>query len=185
MQGRGINPGLAPLGQSQAEKVAAALRDRPLTAIYSSPLLRARETAEAIAKAHQLEVATEHDLIEVDPGRWEGLSWAQIEDQEPDLYHAFREDPASHGYPDGENLTQVAERVAGCLERLMQSHLGQEIAVVAHSVVNRVYLGQLLGMTLAGGRKIPQENCSLNLVRYRDQRPKVVTINAVGHLDIQ
>lgn len=182
MQGRGIDASLAEIGREQARRAAQALSNRPLRAVYSSPLARAKETAQAVAGPHGLDVITEQALIEVDPGRWEGLSWPQIEQEEPELYHAFRNDPGSYGYPEGETLTQVAERVVACFDRLMRAHLGEEIAIVAHSVVNRVYLGRLLGLTLAGGRKIPQENCAINLVRLNGDRAKAITVNGVSHL---
>ena len=182
MQGRGIDAPLAEIGQRQSGLVAAALASRPLRAVYASPLIRARQTAEAIAAPHGLKVVEQPELVEVEVGRWEGLSWPEVQREEPDLYEKFIEDPGKTHYPGGENLDEVAERIVPCFESLMERHVGQEIAIVAHSVVNRIYLGRLIGLTQAQGRQIAQENCSLNLVVWRDGKAKAITINAVGHL---
>jgi broad specificity phosphatase PhoE len=65
----------------------------------------------------------------------------------------------------------------------MEQNLGRVIVVVAHNVVNRAYLAQLMGMPVARYRSIPQDNCGLTLIRYRKGRAKAVTINGVFHLD--
>jgi broad specificity phosphatase PhoE len=182
MQGKGIDEPLAGLGRKQAACVGAELASRPLRAIYSSPLLRAIETAELVAEPHGLPVEPVEPLTEVEVGRWEGLTWPQVEQFEPKEYRAFRDDPGVHGYPGGETLANLHARVTPALEELMQRHIGEEIAVVAHSVVNRVYLGQLLGLSLAGGRAIAQTNCAINLLRWREGRAKAISINAIGHL---
>ena len=107
------------------------------------------------------------DLKEVEVGEWEGRNWADIEKNEPAAYAAFREDPGKHGYPGGETLQDLLDRVTPALEGLMGEHVGEEIVVVAHSVVNRVYCGSLLGISLAKGYFIPQANCCVNVVRFR------------------
>ncbi len=182
MQGKGIDSPLAGIGIEQAKRAANALSDRPLKACYCSPLTRAKQTAEIIAKPHSLIPESVKELVEAEVGDWEGKSWPEIMAAEPERYQAFREDPSKNGYPGGENLTDIHGRVTDTLNDLMQKHLGQEILVVAHSVVNRVYLGQLLGLTIAKGYYVQQLNCSINLVRYKAGKAKAVTINAVGHL---
>lgn len=182
MQGKGMDEPLAEVGREQAARAAGALSDRPLKAIYASPLRRAMETAGVVAERHGLPVQPVESLVEVEVGRWEGRSWPEIEREEPDAYRAFREDPGANGYPGGETMRELLDRVSLGLEQLMQRHVGDEIAVVAHSVVNRAYLGSLLGLSLAGGRRIPQANCAINVIRYREGRAKLITSNAIAHL---
>lgn len=182
MQGRGIDEPLAPEGRLQARAVAGLLRDRPLAAIYTSPLRRALETATTLAEPHgktPIEVA---GLVEVDLGRWENRSWDDIEQNDPEVYAAFRRDPEAQGYPGGENLAEVARRVVGAIDRIVRDHPGEEIAVVAHSVLNRVYLGEILGVPLALRRRLPQDNCGVTTIRCRGQKRAISTINAVAHL---
>lgn len=182
MQGRGIDEPLAPLGVEQATAAARLLLDRPLAAVYSSPLRRALQTATAIAEPQgkiPIEVA---GLSEVDLGRWENRSWDDIEQNDPEAYAAFRRDPAAHGYPGGENLAEVALRVVDAIDRIVRDHPGEEVAVVAHSVVNRVYLGEILGVPLALRRRLPQDNCGVSTIACRGEKRKLRTLNAVAHL---
>jgi broad specificity phosphatase PhoE len=182
MQGDGIDQPLAPIGREQAARAAAAFANRPLRAIYSSPLLRAMETAGLIAERHGLSVEPIDAIREVKVGIWEGSNWTDVERDYPQQYHAFREDPGVNGYPGGETLQGLLDRVTPALETLMQRHAGEEFVVTAHSVVNRVYVGSLLGIPFARGYFLPQANCCVNIVRWRDGKAKLVTFNAIGHL---
>lgn len=182
MQGKGVDSPLAAVGIQQAERAAAALADRPIKALYASPMTRAMQTAEIVGKSHQLTPTPMAPLVEAEVGLWEGKSWEQIRRDDEQRYLAFRKDPSTHGYPGGENLTEVHERVTPCLAQIMQQHIGQEIVVVAHSVVNRVYLGQLLGLSIAGGYRVQQLNCAINVVRWKNDSAKAVTVNGVAHL---
>jgi len=152
-------------------------------AIYSSPLLRARQTAEAIAKPHGLLVQIADSLTEVDVGLWEGRPWDEIQETDPVAYKAFMEDATVNPYLGGETLNVVLARSEPAFRRLVADNLGRRIVVVAHNVVNRAYLAHLMGIPLARYRSIPQDNCGLTVLRYRDGQPKVVTINGVFHLD--
>jgi broad specificity phosphatase PhoE len=183
LQGRRTDPGLSLEGLEQAGQTGRFLKESPLDAVYSSPLLRARQTAEAIAEPHGLAVEIVDDLIEADVGQWEGRDWEEIQKTDPEAYRAFMTDASVNGYLGGDNLNTVLARAAPALERLMQASRGRLIAVVAHNVVNRAYLAQVMGIPIARYRSIPQDNCGLTLLRYRHDRVKVVTINAVLHLD--
>lgn len=182
MQGDGVDLPLAPIGREQAARVAALLADRPIKAVYSSPLLRAMETAGLIAERQGLPVAPVDGLREVNVGTWEGSNWPDIERQFPAEYRAFREDPGKNGYPGGENLQQLLDRVTLSLEELMRRHAGEEFVAIAHSVVNRVYVGTLLGIPLGPGYFLPQANCCVNIVRWRDGKAKLESLNALNHL---
>ena len=183
LQGRRTDPPLSDEGREQARQTGEFLADVPVDGVYSSPLLRARQTAEAIAQPHGLAVEVVADLIEVDVGVWEGRAWDEIEKTDPEAYRAFMTDASVNPYLGGENLQTVLARAEPAFERLMQQSLGRLIVVVAHNVVNRAYLAQLMGVPVARYRSIPQDNCGLTLLRYRDGRAKVVTINGVFHLD--
>lgn len=182
LQGRRTDPPLSDEGLEQARRTGEFLAASALDAVYSSPLLRARQTAEAIAKPHGLNAQIVDDLIEVDVGAWEGRSWEEIRKTDAEAYRAFMNDASVNPYLGGENLQTVLARAGPALEKLMQENLGRSIAVVAHNVVNRAYLAQLIGMPVARYRSIPQDNCGVTLLRYRKARAKVVTINGVFHL---
>ena len=182
LQGCGVNLGLSPTGRAQAERAAQALRGQAIAAAYSSSLLRACETAQIVARPHELSVTTSDALVEADVGEWEMRSWVDIAREEPEAYRRFQEDPGEHGYAGGENMRQVQARATPALHEFMSAHLGQQIVVVGHNVVNRAYLASVLELPLSRARHLHQENCGINILEYRVGETKLVTLNAVGHL---
>ena len=145
-------------------------------------MLRAKQTAGAIAVPHGLAPQIIEPIIEIDVGAWEMRSWKEISQSEPEAYAQFMENPAVHGYRDGENLNQVHARVKPAIEQLMQRHLGEVIVVVAHNVVNRVLLADLLRLPIALARVISQDNCGINVVRHVDGSMKLKSTNSIFHL---
>ena len=80
-------------------------------------------------------------------------------------------------------MNQVIARTDPVFKKLMEAHLGESIAVVAHNVVNRCYMSHLIGIPMAKARSVPQNNCGINILHGRRGKSKVVTINLVHHLD--
>lgn len=183
LQGGGVDLSLSEEGRVQAQRAAALLRDWRLAAAYSSSMKRARETAEIIATPHGLKVTALDAIREVDVGSWEGRSWQEIAKTEPEAYARFMDDASQYGYVGGENLTQVHERVTPVLTELMQRHLGQRIVVVGHNVVNRSFLAPLMHAPMSQARTITQENCCVNVIRWREGALKLLTLNAAFHLE--
>ncbi len=183
LQGRGLDGPLSAAGRQQARAASAELACLTLTAVFSSPLLRAQQTAEEVAAAHGLSVQSIPDLTEVDVGEWEGRSWVDIAREDTDLYERFVSDPGTFGYRGGENLTEVQRRVVPVIDRLLAEHLGQHIAIVAHNVVNRTYLATLMGLPLDRSRDLIQHNCGINVLRYRGGQCKLICMNSMFHLE--
>ncbi len=181
LQGRRQNPTLAPLGVRQAELTRDFLAVRPIDFCYSSPLLRAVQTAEIIARPHSLRPIVHEGLTECDVGRWEGLDWGAIRAADPDSYQRYMSNPARFGYPGGESFADVHQRSARALEEILQKHAGQTILVVAHHVVNRTYLASLLGLGVAQARQVQLNNCGISVVE-RAEQTLVTTLNASFHL---
>jgi broad specificity phosphatase PhoE len=182
LQGRGVDLKLSDAGRQQAACAAELLARKRLTAVYSSPLIRARETADIIAKPHGLAVQLVSGIEEIDVGQWEGRSWKEISQTDPEPYRQFIADSAHHGYLGGENMNQVLQRCAPALTELMQQHPGAEIAVIAHNVVNRVYVASLLGVPISSAREISQDNCGVNVIRFRHDELKLLSLNSAFHL---
>jgi broad specificity phosphatase PhoE len=182
LQGRTVDLSLSDVGRSQAEATAKFLQWAELGAVYSSDLARAKETAEMIAHPHGRSVHLCPELREVDVGRWESLSWGEIERTEPEAYRQFVDDPAQHGYAGGENLTQVLERVRPVFDEILNSHIGRSVVVVGHNVVNRTWLAHTLCMPLSRAGRMLQDNCCINVIRYRHGEAVVWTLNSTFHL---
>lgn len=182
LQGRGVNFGLSANGRGQAAAVAEFLKDFQLDRIYGSCLVRSIETAQAIAAHHNLEVQTIDDLAECHVGQWEGLDWDTIAARHPDEWRAFHENPAECGYLGGESYGDVLRRVRPVFERLLREHVGQAIVVVAHNIVNRVYLADLMGLDLCRAKDLKQANACVNVVRHQAGQTNLMTLNACFHL---
>ncbi|MDA7977221.1 MAG: histidine phosphatase family protein [Pirellulales bacterium] len=183
IQGQTSNDGLSARGIQQATVTSKLLASFPISAVYASPLRRAHETAATIADVHQLEVIDVDALTECDVGDWGGMTWPEIAANQPERYRQFQEDPATHGYAGGENLRQLVDRVAPAFQRIMQENLGRTVVAVAHNVVNRAFLASLLGVPPARGRSIYQDNCGINVIRYKKDGPaKVLIVNSALHL---
>jgi broad specificity phosphatase PhoE len=182
IQGRRHNPPLARLGVRQAEATRDFLADYRLDRCYCSPLLRAVQTAAIIAAPHGLSPQPLEALTECDVGRWEGLDWPTIRSLDADGFQRFHADPAQFGYPGGESLAAVHDRVTPCLEALLRRHAGETILVVAHHAVNRTYLAGLLGLGPARARQVALDNCGISVVVRDQDTTRLTTLNAAFHL---
>jgi ribonuclease H / adenosylcobalamin/alpha-ribazole phosphatase len=142
--GRGDIP-LTGLGLDQAAAAAAALAERgAIDLVLTSPLLRARQTADAVVQHTGAPLAVDDDLAETDFGSWEGMSFAEVMAEWPAELAAWMAD-ADAAPPGGESFTAVAKRVDAAMDRLLNAYQGQTVVVVSHvtpikTVVCRVLL---------------------------------------------
>ena len=182
IQGRRSDPPLARLGVRQAEATRDFLAVRPIDHCYTSPMLRAVQTAAIVAEPHGLPPLPLDGLTECDVGRWEGLDWPTVRDLDADGYRRFHADPAAYGYPDGESFAAVHDRVVPVLEGLLERHRGESVLVVAHHVVNRTYLAGVLGLAPGQARQVALDNCGISVVVRESDSTMVTTLNAAFHL---
>lgn len=183
LQGQGVNHGLSETGKRQASQLGSFLGDRKIHHVYSSPMVRAVETAQAIAQHHALDVKTIDEILEVNVGQWETLNWDEVMRDYPDEYRRFMDDPAQNGYVGGESYQDVFQRCQPVLGRLLDKHHGETVVLVAHNVVNRVLLAPLLGIELRRAKDVRQTNAGINVIKHRGGETNLITLNSVFHLD--
>lgn len=170
-------------GHWQAHQLAERLKEVPFTAIYSSPLLRAYQTAEVIAAVHRLSIRIAPDLREMDYGEWEGMKVEEMESKFPDAERRRREDPMNFAAPKGERFADFTKRVIAAMQRIPDSHKGETICVVAHQGVNRVVLCWVLQADFSLWRRLRQDSACVNLFQVRDDGLwRLVTANDTCHL---
>ena len=155
--------------------VAARLRSEPVAAILSSPLERARETAEPIAAAFGVEIETEPDLDELDFGAWSGQSFDAL-GGEP-LWAAWNADRDRVRPPDGETFAEAQSRAVRCIERIRRRHAGGTVALVSHADLIKGVLAWTLGLPLAFYARFEVAPASVSRVAFGDGGPKVVGMN--------
>ena len=182
LQGSEIDTPLTTKGWQQAREVAAFLREVEFSAIYASPMIRAQQTASLCAVPRQMEVRAVESLKECSVGRWQGLSWDEIRTRDPDEVQRFLANPARERHPGGESYEDELARVAPALNDILAAHSGQNVLVVAHNMVNRAYLANLLGIDLSHARRIRQTNCCVNVIHRSAELTDVVTVNSIWHL---
>lgn len=177
---------LADEGLAQAQQLAQRLSSLPIQAVYSSPLVRAAETARILAAPHGLRVTTIGPLREIDFGAWEGQPRALVKAEASALYTAWERDPLGTAPPNGEAAEHVADRAIDAVTIIGQRHVGQCILVVAHKTVNRLLLCHWLGLPLNKYRdRVAQSPCALNWVELQgDRRPNglIMRLNDDGAL---
>jgi broad specificity phosphatase PhoE len=181
--GRGELP-LTDLGREQARKLGQRLAGVRFAAAYRSPLGRTAETAALVAPGIAAQALP--GLIEIDYGRWEGLSPEQARELDAGRYHAWAEDPVNTPPPDGETAAQVAERALAALEQIRASHDGshQPVLAVSHKATLRILGAALTGGPIAKYRaRWAQDECALNLIELRAGRDSFLRLwNDTAHL---
>jgi broad specificity phosphatase PhoE len=164
IQGRS-DPGLSPTGQQQSVALLEQLKDRFLTAIYTSSLQRSILTAQPIANHFRLAIQKKSELDEIAFGMLEGKNLYHFDEETKNEWEKFKDDRFSYRIPGGENYTDVANRIKPFIERMVRDHEGQEILVVGHRVVNRLLIGMLMEYPLEWVLKIEQTHDCLYLIQ--------------------
>lgn len=157
---------LSETGELQARKLGERLRDVPITRALSSPLSRARRTAElALGEQRESLLQIDERLQEIAHGEWEGLLADEIAARDPATFKAWRDAPQTVQMPGGESIDQVLERAwqgfAAASDGLGD---GDTLLLVAHDAVNRVLLCKVLGLGLDRLWAFRQAPTTLNLL---------------------
>jgi phosphoserine phosphatase len=157
-------------GMSQAEEVGRILRQEPLTAIYSSPLKRAFQTAEIIGRHHSdLPILIDRAFRELDHGLLEGLTFDEIKSQYPAFIGRWREAAAESKVPGGESLAEVELRSWNALQRVVQRHATGTALVVTRNFPILAILCRVTETPLDNYRTFRTVPCAVTRIRYDKQ----------------
>lgn len=166
-------------GREQAEELAGLLADAPIQAVYSSPLERALETAEPLARALNLPVEPLPDLLEIDYGAWQGRTFKQI--RRSKFWRQVGENPAGVRFPGGETFLEAQQRAVAALERIAQ---GKDMAaVVTHADVILLALAHYLNMPLKDFHRLEIQPASISVIELKDGRSRILHVNQVSRLE--
>jgi len=169
-------------GKQQARELAHSLKDHNITAVYSSHLKRALETAEHIAEHHGLDVRIERDLHEMNQGDLEGMSFPDIRDRYADVLRKWRETPETLRIPNGESLLEVQDRAWRVFEKVHDLHKGETVVAVSHNLTIITLLCKITGVGLKGFREFHIQATSKNVIVSKNGEIRVDVINDVSHL---
>jgi len=132
-------------GKKEAELLGDYLSELKIEAIYSGPLKRAVNTAQAIARHHNLEVQTTEGLNDLDFGQWQGLSHQEAKEKYKEVYADWLNRPERVRLPGGETLGEVRQRAIKVVDEVTAKYKGT-VVLVSHRVVNKVLICALLGL---------------------------------------
>lgn len=183
-QGRTDIP-LNSVGRAQAQAVALALKRVPLTAIYSSPLKRALETARMIKVYHPTTpVFEESGLIEMDLGDFDGMEARHWAERYPNLLALWKSKPSMMIMPGGEGLKDVQARAVETLESILERNKnGSQLLLISHNFVITALLCHACGKSLDRFRELRQETAAMNILYKQGNSLWAEKVNDQSHLD--
>jgi probable phosphoglycerate mutase len=179
----GDTPGvhLNALGREQAIRLAQRLRNLPIAAIYSSPLDRAVETANALASALVLEIQVRRRLTEIGVGRWAGRQISSLdEDEHWQRFNTFRSGTRP---PGGELMTEVQSRMADEMAELRHKHPGGTVALFSHADVIKCAVAFYAGIPIDLMHRIEISPASVTVINLFDAGAQLITVNDTGTFD--
>jgi len=170
-------------GLAQAEATGRRIAaERKLSAVYSSPLSRTIKTAGVIARYFDLPVLAHIGLIDIDYGQWQGLTPDEVRENWPQMIDAWYTKPDSLHIPGGETLSDVRTRAMKAVKELVDHHEGETIVIVGHTVINRIILLGVLGLSNDRFWRLRQDTCAINSFEAEGGDFTLVSINDTCHL---
>lgn len=168
-------------GEAQAKALGQRLASQTIHHIYSSPLERTMETAEAIRQHHpQLNIIPNSEIGEVRYGDWEGKEISALVKRKQ--WHVIQEYPSRAGFPNGETMRGVQVRAVNEIERLAALHPRETVVVVSHADLIKMVFAHYLGTHLDNFQRIVISPASISLLALGFGRPYVGTLNDSAHI---
>jgi probable phosphoglycerate mutase len=159
-----------------------ALKDEKLKAVYSSPLKRALDTAQAISVHHHLKVETDQALSEIDMGSIDGLDLAEVKESQADFWKRWCEEGYSVALPGGESPLQVQKRAWGAIQGIIRRHQEGSVLVVSHAISLQTIVTAILGAPLSSLIRFHLGVASITIFHIENERSSLVLLNDTCHL---
>jgi phosphoserine phosphatase len=169
-------------GQAEARAVAHHLQGMGIEKIYSSPLSRAAETAQAVAAAAGVPVIFEASFTDLDFGDWQGMPLREVKEKYPEMYRIWRERPEDANFPGGETLKQVRIRAWQGLLGVLQDNPEKTVLIVSHRVITKLLICAALGLDESHFWQVKQDTTAINCLEYARERFVVSLLNDTCHL---
>ena len=167
-------------GKRQAEALGQRLAAVKLQAVYSSPLERAIETAQAVVQHHShLKLQIEEDIGEVHYGQWTGQALRQL--TRTRLWRIVQHYPSRARFPEGESIREMQARAIGAMERIAGHHVAGEVAVVSHADVIKAVVAHYAGMPLDMFQRIVIAPASISIIGVHKMTINIVQLNDTSH----
>jgi broad specificity phosphatase PhoE len=174
---------LSEEGRWQAARLGERLSRHKLTAVYSSPLSRALDTARIVAGHCRLDPVIRGELREIGHGHWEGMKREDVEREFAGEYAAWEADPFTFAPAGAESGVAVLARALPVIREIVTAHPGEQVLVVSHKATLRLVLSSLLGFDARGYRdRLDQSPACLNVIDFKDPvRVRLMLFNDTSH----
>ena len=171
-------------GLRQARCLAEGMREREISAVYSSPLLRAAQTAEILAEEKGLSVSVLPEFREVDFGLWEGRSWTEVAAEFHEDFRRWEENPAEYMPTGGESRESCRERCRAAMEQILAGTV-TDAAIVAHGGI-LAHVADYLLRNQKEKEEIIVKNASISIIEYdrSTEMGRLLLLNDTAHLGI-
>lgn len=179
LPGRARGLSLSEQGRQEAELAAKRIgRIKRVAAVYASPLERAWETAQPIARAHRLRPRVERGLLEVDVGRWVGQRLDRL--RKLPEWRIVQRRPSAFRFPGGESFVALQARAIETVAALVERHRGETIVAVSHGDPIRVVVAHALGIHLDLFQRVHIAPASITAIAWHGAGVSVMTVNSLG-----
>lgn len=177
----GRTPGI-PLteeGINQAEKAAKFLEHMNISAIYSSPIERARHTAEIVGKHNSLDVTIDDRLIELDMGKFTGVPYDEIFTNHGNVFMKFYNGELEIAHNGVETFSEVKKRVLGIVDHVIENHPDENVVLVTHMDPIKAMLSTVVDLTPTNLFELIIANASLNIFREYKRKFSISGLNVM------
>ncbi len=179
LPGRAKGLHLSDKGVDQALAVANNIAEYgKISAIYSSPMERTRETAQHVARACGLKTRIRKGLIEADFGTWTGEKLSAL--RKLPEWESVQKTPSNFRFPAGESFLEIQSRMVDAVSQIVEDHPGEVVVAVSHADTIKTVISATLGTPLDLFQRIHISPCSLSAVLYSLSGPTVLAVNTTG-----
>ena len=177
----GRTPGvpLTEEGINQAEKAAKFLEHMNISAIYSSPIERARHTAEIVGKHNSLDVTIDDRLIELDMGKFTGVPYDKIFTSHGNVFMKFYNGELEIAHNGVETFSEVKKRVLGIVDHVIENHPDENVVLVTHMDPIKAMLSTVVDLTPTNLFELIIANASLNIFREYKRKFSISGLNVM------
>jgi probable phosphoglycerate mutase len=180
LSGRMTGVHLNEEGRQQANSLAERLAGLQINEIHSSPLERATQTAEPLAKSLQLTTIINEDFLEMNFGEWTNKSFEELKnDNQFQLFNTFR---SSTRIPGGESMMEAQTRIVTGIHKLVSKHPNQNIAVFSHSDMIKSAIAHFAGIHLDMFQRIEISPASVSIIEFYDEAIRIIVVNHTGNI---
>ncbi|MFB5633089.1 MAG: histidine phosphatase family protein [Nitrosopumilus sp.] len=179
LAGRTEGVPLTDVGEQQAQHTAELLEHMNISAIYSSPIQRAKHTAEIVGKHNSLDVSIDERLIELDMGKFTGMAYDEIFNDHGNVFMKFYQGDLEIAHNGVETFDEVKRRVLGIVDHVLEKHPDENVVLVTHMDPIKAMLSTVVDLSPTNLFELIIANASLNLFRENNRKFSISGINVM------